>query len=82
MSKSIFKKVKLAESKELNNYLKEHPETKYLDAIISDLSGIIRGKRMPIKDAAKLFTNGIQFCYSTFLLDASGYCPDRDLQFF
>ena len=42
MSKSIFKKVKLAESKELNNYLKEHPETKYLDAIISDLSGIIR----------------------------------------
>ena len=76
MSKSIFKKVKLAESKELNNYLKEHPETKYLDAIISDLSGIIRGKRMPIKDAAKLFTNGIQFCYSTFLLDASGYCPD------
>ena len=76
MPNSIFKKVKLAESKELNNYLKEHPETKYLDAIISDLSGIIRGKRMPIKDAAKLFTNGIQFCYSTFLLDASGYCPD------
>ena len=23
-----------------------------------------------------LFKSGIQFCYSTFLLDASGYCPD------
>ena len=35
-----------------------------------------RGKRIPIQDAEKLFSQGIQFCYSTFLLDASGYCPD------
>ena len=76
MKKPIYKKVRLADKKELDDYLKQYPETKYLDAVISDLSGIIRGKRIPIKDAEKLFTNGIQFCYSTFLLDASGYCPD------
>ena len=40
------------------------------------MSGIIRGKRIPINGAQKLFEQGIQFCYSTFLLDASGYCPD------
>ena len=40
------------------------------------LSGIIRGKRLPINEAKKLFISGIQFCYSTFLLDASGYCAD------
>ena len=76
MSRSIYKNVNLASTDELKNYLKKYPETKYLDAIISDLSGIIRGKRIPIKDAQKLFSQGIQFCYSTFLLDASGYCPD------
>ncbi|MDC0195229.1 glutamine synthetase family protein, partial [Alphaproteobacteria bacterium] len=50
----------------------------YIDAILSDLSGIIRGKRLPIRDAHKLFNSGIQFCYSTFLLDTSGFCPDAD----
>ena len=76
MPKSIYKNVELATNKELDNYLKNYPDTKYLDAIISDLSGLFRGKRIPIQDAQKLFSQGIQFCYSTFLLDASGYCPD------
>ena len=53
-----------------------YPKIKYLDVILGDLTGIIRGKRIPILDAEKVFTSGIQFCYSTFLLDASGYCPD------
>tara|TARA_B100000686_G_scaffold354246_1_gene463466 strand:+ start:767 stop:2143 length:1377 start_codon:yes stop_codon:yes gene_type:complete len=76
MSKTIFKNIKLANKNELDDYLKEYPDTKYLDAIICDLSGLFRGKRIPIQDAEKLFSQGIQFCYSTFLLDASGYCPD------
>ena len=76
MPKTIYKNVELATKKELDNYLKKYPNTKYLDAIISDLSGLFRGKRIPIQDAEKLFSQGIQFCYSTFLLDASGYCPD------
>ena len=76
MKKPIYKKVKLATTEELDNYLKKYPKTKYLDTIISDLSGIIRGKRMPINDAKKIFQDGVQFCYSTFMLDVSGYCPD------
>ncbi len=71
-----FNKVSLASIDDFKLFCKNNPNVKYIDAIISDLSGIIRGKRLPINDAEKLFTSGIQFCYSTFLLDVSGYCPD------
>ena len=64
---SLFKKVDIASIEELESYITKYPKTKYIDAILSDLSGIIRGKRMPIKDTKKLFTSGVQFCYSTFL---------------
>ena len=73
---SFFKKVELATLDEFKKFFKDNPDIKYIDAILSDLSGIIRGKRLPINDAEKLFKSGIQFCYSTFLLDANGYCPD------
>ena len=71
-------KVLIATVDEFNSFKERNPQIKYIDAILSDLSGIIRGKRLPIKDAHKLFTSGVQFCYSTFLLDTSGYCPDAD----
>ena len=76
--KSKYKKVELANIEEFKNFLKQHQKIKYLDVILGDLSGIIRGKRIPIADADKLFKSGVQFCYSTFLLDTSGYCPDAE----
>ena len=69
-------KVLLATIDEFDSFKEKNPEIKYIDAILSDLSGVIRGKRLPINDAQKLFKSGIQFCYSTFLLDVTGYCPD------
>ena len=72
------KKVLIATVDEFNSFKDKNPQIKYIDAILSDLSGIIRGKRLPIEDAHKLFTTGVQFCYSTFLLDTSGYCPDAN----
>ena len=69
-------KVLIATADEFNSFKEKNPEIKYIDAILSDLSGVIRGKRLPINDAEKLFKSGIQFCYSTFLLDVTGYCPD------
>ena len=71
-----YNKVSLATIDEFKSFCSNNPNIKYIDAILTDLSGIIRGKRLPIEDAEKLFKSGIQFCYSTFLLDASGYCPD------
>ena len=71
-----YNKVSLATIEEFDFFLNKNPEVKYIDAILTDVSGVIRGKRLPIKDAEKLFKSGIQFCYSTFLLDPTGYCPD------
>ena len=71
-----YNKVSLGTLDEFNSFCKNNPNIKYVDAILSDLSGIIRGKRLPINEAEKLFKSGIQFCYSTFLLDVTGYCPD------
>tara|TARA_B100000579_G_scaffold113919_1_gene91186 strand:+ start:21 stop:1403 length:1383 start_codon:yes stop_codon:yes gene_type:complete len=76
--KSKYKKVEIATIKEFNDFKKKHKKIKYLDVILGDLSGIIRGKRIPISDADKIFITGVQFCYSTFLLDTSGYCPDAE----
>ena len=76
--KSKFKKVALANIDDFNNFITENKKVKYLDVILGDLSGIIRGKRIPIADADKIFKSGVQFCYSTFLLDTSGYCPDAE----
>ena len=66
---SLFKKVQIASIDELKSYIRKYPQTKYIDAVLCDISGIIRGKRMPAKDAKKLFISGVQFCYSTFLYD-------------
>ena len=76
--KSKFEKVALANINDFNNFINQHKNIKYLDVILGDLSGIIRGKRIPIADADKIFKSGVQFCYSTFLLDTSGYCPDAE----
>ena len=53
-----------------------HPETRYVDAILTDLCGIVRGKRYPMADAEKLFTGGLQLCESVFLLDVTGANTD------
>ena len=59
--KSIYNKVKLANQLEFSKFITNKPNIKYIDAILSDLSGIIRGKRLPIEDAHKLFSSGVQF---------------------
>ena len=62
--KSKYKKVELASIEEFSYFLKQHKKIKYLDVILGDLSGIIRGKRIPIADADKIFKSGVQFCLS------------------
>ena len=76
--KSKYKKVELASINEFIDFKNKNNKIKYLDVMLGDLSGIIRGKRIPISDADKIFKSGVQFCYSTFLLDTSGYCPDAE----
>ena len=52
---SKYKKVQLATIEEFYIFLEKNKKIKYLDVILGDLSGIIRGKRIPISDADKIF---------------------------
>ena len=72
----LFKKVNISSIEEFDNFYKKYPNVKYVDAIISDTSGIIRGKRYPIDEIKKLFISGIQFASAIFLLDVTGNSLD------
>ena len=61
---------------EVADFLRQHPETRAVDAIFADLSGVVRGKRYPIDDLDKIFTHGLAFPGSAFLLDVVGESHD------
>ncbi len=57
---------------ELDSYLAAHPETRYLEALVTDINGILRGKRAERDDFYKLFGNGMNLCAATAILDSRG----------
>jgi glutamine synthetase len=62
--------------KEASQLLAAYPETKWVDAIYADLSGVVRGKRYPIDQLEKLLTGTLAVPGSVFLLDTSGASSD------
>ena len=72
----LFNKVNISTIEEYENFCNKYPNVKYVDAIVSDTSGMIRGKRFPVKEIKKLFISGIQFATAILLLDVNGDCPD------
>ena len=64
--------------KEVSDFLKAHPETAAVDAIFSDLSGVVRGKRYPIAFLPKLFESGAALPGSTHLLSTTGETLNPD----
>jgi glutamine synthetase len=61
---------------ELEAFLVRHPDTRFLDAVMFDLVGNAIGKRYPMRDAAKVFEDGVAFCAGITTLDAQGACWD------
>ena len=61
---------------ELAAYLAAHPGTRFVDAVLYDLCGTAIGKRVPVRDAAKLWSSGVAFCAGITTLDALGACWD------
>jgi glutamine synthetase len=49
-----------------------HPGLQFVDAVVVDLCGTLRGKRLPISEAGKLFDCGLQLPHSIYLMDARG----------
>lgn len=63
---------------QLSELLASFPETRFLDAYFADLSGVVRGKRIPILHAEKIFHNGIAMPASSFLLAVTGDSLDPE----
>jgi glutamine synthetase len=57
---------------EFDALLRAHKDIEYVDAVLPDVLGILRGKRIPISDAARLFESGMQLPRSLYLMDAHG----------
>lgn len=58
--------------KELQDYLGQHPDTRYMELLVADVNGMLRGKRSPLADLGKAFRNGVNFCAATVSLDTLG----------
>jgi glutamine synthetase len=53
-------------------YLKRHPKTVHVDAFLHDLNGNLRGKRLPVAEAAKLWKSGLEMPRCMLFLDPTG----------
>ena len=62
----------LAAKKEFDAVLAARPDIRFVDAILPDINGVLRGKRIPIADAARLFESGMQIPSSALLMDPRG----------
>lgn len=49
------------------------PDLKFVDAFFADLNGVLRGKRLPVDAAMKLFKNGLRLPRSLVGVDIWGY---------
>ncbi len=59
-------------SSEMNDFLQAHPETQYVDLLISDMNGVVRGKRIERASLHKVYEKGINLPASLFALDING----------
>ncbi len=53
-------------------YLDAHPETRAIDLLITDMNGIVRGKRIGPDELDKVLTEGFRLVGSVFALDVHG----------
>ena len=54
---------------EANAFLKKHPEVLYVDLLIADMNGVVRGKRIERTALHKVYEKGINLPASLFALD-------------
>jgi glutamine synthetase len=58
--------------KQFDALIAARSDLKFIDALLVDLCGVLRGKRLPIGEADKLFDSGMQIPLSVYLMDAHG----------
>src|SRR5262249_9367718 len=58
--------------REFEAFVGKNPKIQSVDAVLVDINGILRGKRIPIGDARRLFESGMQIPRSVYLMDPRG----------
>jgi len=62
----------------IETFLARYPDTRYLDVFYPDLSCVMRGKRYPVDQMEKVFSNGIMSPGGGFLLAVNGDSMDPE----
>jgi glutamine synthetase len=57
---------------EVSEFLAVHPEVQFVDLLISDMNGVVRGKRIERPSLHKVYERGINLPASLFALDING----------
>ncbi len=57
---------------EFDSLLRAQPDLQYIDAVLVDICGTLRGKRLPVAEAGRLFESGMQIPKSIYMMDAHG----------
>jgi len=57
---------------EASTFLKNHPEIVFVDLLIADMNGVVRGKRIERAALPKVYEKGINLPASLFALDING----------
>jgi glutamine synthetase len=63
---------------DLTEFLALHPNTLWMDVLMVDMNGVVRGKRYPRSEMEKVFRKGIQLPVSSYFLDVTGRCLDAE----
>ncbi len=63
---------------EVADFLKNNPDVETFDAILPDLCGVIRGKRIARDGVEKIYQNGFQIPATSVLLDVRGDLDNPD----
>ena len=53
-------------------FLEQAPDTRYLELLVADMNGTLRGKRTDIEDAQRIYRNNVNWCAATLVLDYKG----------
>ncbi|HVC02158.1 MAG TPA: glutamine synthetase family protein [Steroidobacteraceae bacterium] len=61
-----------ATANDWTGFLRANPQVAALDAFVIDVNGNTLGKRLPIAEGARVFTDGVQFSASALIADSRG----------
>ena len=72
MSNVCTKDAENPELKEAEAFLEKHPEVQFVDLLIADMNGIVRGKRVDKSVLSKVFKSGVALPASIYGLNIQG----------